>query len=324
MNDLVVLPVVLVLIAVAVSETNGPAAWASFLAKLLVVGPLIGFAVGGAGSWAMSKVDSLTGVRREHQALYGIGLVLAAYAAATAAGGDGFLAAFAAGLVVVMLNQSLCDCFLEFGEIAAEMAMLLAFVLFGVVLFGILDTVSVGSTLALSSLVIFAIRPSVLGLVLARARMSWEAHAFVSWFGPRGLNSLLLVLLVVNAGVADSELLLATVGVVVLASVAIHGATAIPSTAWYGRRALRETLVEERESTAAGLFGDQGDEIPLVTVKELAEMLVGESSPVVLDVRSRSSFDGTQIPGSVRVLPDQVTEWAIDQSSERPIVAYCT
>ncbi len=247
MNDIVVLPVILILIEVAQGRSEDAVGWTRFLTQLLLLGPAIGFAIGGAGSWMMARVDALLGVRHEYQALYGVGLVLAAYAAATAAGGDGFLAAFAAGLGVVLLNQTLCDCFLEYGEVTAEMAMLLALVLFGAVLSDILGTVNFGAALLLAALVIFVIRPSVLGLILARSNMSWEAHALISWFGPRGLNSLLLALLVVHAGVAGSELLLATVGVVVLASVVIHGGSATPVSAWYGRKAARETLVEERE-----------------------------------------------------------------------------
>ena len=180
MNDVVVLPVILVLIAVALGEVDDAAGWAEFMARLIVLGPAIGFAIGGIGSWLIARIDARTPIRREHQALFGVGLVLASFAAATAAGGDGFLGAFAAGLAVVLLNQSLCDCFLEYGEVTSEMAMLLAFVLFGVVLSGILSTVEIVPTLVLAALVVFAIRPSVLGLVLARARMSWEAHAFIS------------------------------------------------------------------------------------------------------------------------------------------------
>jgi NhaP-type Na+/H+ or K+/H+ antiporter len=162
--------------------------------------------------------------------------------------------------------------------------------------------------------------------VLARARMSWEAHVFVSWFGPRGLNSLLLALLVVQAGVHDSELLLATVGVVVLASATIHGATAIPVTAWYERRTARETLAEERASTASALLTDDGEEIRRISPQELERLLRGPRPPLVLDVRSRSSHDrdSFQIPGSVRLLPDQVAVWAFGQPKDRLIVTYCT
>jgi NhaP-type Na+/H+ or K+/H+ antiporter len=108
--------VVLILIAVAGKEVSGLSEWTNLLTKLLLLGPVIGLVVGGLGSWLMAKVDAMTRVRREYQALYGVGLVLAAYAGATAVDGDGFLAAFAAGLGVVLLNQTLCDCFLEFAR----------------------------------------------------------------------------------------------------------------------------------------------------------------------------------------------------------------
>ncbi|MDA0734253.1 MAG: cation:proton antiporter [Chloroflexi bacterium] len=326
MNDIVVLPVILVLIAVIQAQGLGAGEWSVFLAKLLLLGPAIGFIIGGLGSWSITKVDHHMRVRREHQAVYGIGLVLAAYAAATAVGGDGFLSAFAAGLAVTLLNQSLCDCFLEYGEVTSEMAMLLAFVLFGAVLSGMLGTVNLPLALALAGLVVFVIRPSVLNLVLARSKMSWEAKLFVSWFGPRGLNSLLLALLVVQAGIPGGELLLAVVGVVVIASVAIHGASGAPVSAWYERRVATATLAEERESTADALFTSNDGEAPRITPEELQVLLSGTNPPTVLDVRTRSRYeqDNAQIPGSIRVLPDQVTEWVDTNKPEGLVVAYCT
>lgn len=326
MNDLVVLPVVLVLIAVATDQGGSAGGWVVFLVKLLILGPAIGFAVGGAGSWLMNWMDKKMTIRREHQSLYGVGLVLASYSAATAAGGDGFLGAFAAGLAVVMLNQSLCDCFLEYGEVTSEMAMLLAFVLFGAVLSSMIGTVDVTPTLFLAALVVFVIRPAVLGTVLAKARMSWQARAFICWFGPRGLNSLLLALLVVQAGIPGSELLLATVGVVVMASVAIHGGSATPVGVWYGRIAAEETLTEERESTVAGLFGGHDGQVPMLTPDELVGRLTRPSPPLVVDVRTRASYnhDGTKIPGSIRVLPDGAIDWAQDCAPGQEMVFYCS
>jgi sodium/hydrogen antiporter len=155
MNDIVVLPVILILIAVAQAEVGSIGGWAPFLSRLLLVSPLIGFAIGGA--WLMARISNHMNIRLEYQALYGIGLVLASYTASTFAGGDGFLGAFTAGLAVTLLNQSLCECFLEYGEVTAEMAMMLAFVLFGVVLSDILDLVPVWQVLAFAALVIFVI-----------------------------------------------------------------------------------------------------------------------------------------------------------------------
>ena len=326
MNDLVVLPVVLVLIAIANAEVGGVPGWTRFLAQLLLLGPLVGAIIGGIGSWLVGQVDARLPIPREYQALYGVGLVLAAFAGGTAVGGDGFLAAFAAGAAVAILNNQLCDCFLEYGEVTAEMTMLLAFVLFGAVLSTLVSTIALVPVLLFALAVLGIARPFAFGLVLLRASISHSARAFLGWFGPRGLNSLLLALLVVQAGVEGSEGLLATAGIVVVVSVVLHGVSATPVSAWYGRRVARETYAEERESSAAGLFEPSPDGAPRITPEELTRRLADADPPLVLDVRSRSEYerDPARIPGSLRVLPDRVREWASEQPGPRAVVTYCT
>jgi hypothetical protein len=176
-----------------------------------------------------------------------------------------------------------------------------------------------------------------MGLVLLRARMSVPARLFIGWFGPRGLNSLLLALLAVQGHVAGAEWLMAVTGVVVIVSVIVHGASATPLAGWYGKRVAEAVDVpeEERESTFAGLFEEAGH-TPLriapseVVALQAAAREAGAPGPLILDVRARSSYedDDGQIPGSLRVLPDQVTEWAAQHKEshdrERLIVAYCT
>jgi NhaP-type Na+/H+ or K+/H+ antiporter len=326
MNDIVVLPIVLILIAILTAKLGGWLDWVLFLAELLILSPLIGLAVGGIGAWLMGQADARFGIRREHQALYGIGLVLAAYAAGQAVQGDGFLAAFFAGLAVTLFNVSLCDCFLEYGEVTAEMAMLLAFVLFGALLSTLLGTVPLLPALLLALIVIVVARPLALTLVLQRATMSNAARVFIGWFGPRGLNSLLLALLVVQANASGAEQLLAVTGVVVLVSVIAHGASATPLSAWYGRRVAQQTLAEEREATATGLFQQDAGETPRIAPEDLAARLMSANPPIVLDVRTRSQYDhdSGQIPGSVRVAPDTVEAWAAKEAPTRAVVAYCT
>jgi sodium/hydrogen antiporter len=333
-NDVVVLPILLVLIAVANAKATGAAGWATFAAQVFVLGPAVGFAVGAGGAWLMSRADARFGISREYQALYGIGLVLLAFAGAQGLGGDGFLAAFSAGLAVALLNFDLCDCFLDYGETTTEMTMLLSFIFFGVVISEIAYDVPLLPTLLLAAVVIFVARPLAIGLVLRRAAVSNAARAFIGWFGPRGLNSLLLALLVLQSGVADAEFLLAVTGVVVTISVVMHGISATPLSALYGRAVERATLEEERESTAAGIFGGAAMETPRVSVDELAEQLEGPHAPIVLDVRSRSQYerDLTRIPGSVRVPPDAIEDWAVRSVAQhpdgdphlRPIATYCT
>jgi len=323
-NDLVVLPIVLILIALARGGMGGPSDWLGFLGRVFVLGPVVGFAVGGGGAWLMARIDRMMGIRREHQALFGVGLVLVAYAAAVAVGGDGFLAAFAAGFAVVALDLELCDCFTEYGETTVEMAMLLAFVLFGAALSTILHTIPFWPTLALALLSLLVMRPLAISLVLSRASMSRSARAFIGWFGPRGLNSLLLVLLAVQAHVPGAERLMAITGVVVIASVVLHGVTATPLSSWYASRVAEEMLPEERESTAAGLLDAAPDGVTRIRPEVLHEQLQGPAPPLVLDVRGRSAYLGDRIPGSVHVQPDHVVEWAASQPRSRLVVAYCS
>jgi NhaP-type Na+/H+ or K+/H+ antiporter len=331
-NDLIVLPPILILIAVVTHEAAGALSWAGFLAELLVVGPAAGAAVGLGGAWLMSAVDERHPVRREWQALYGIGLVLAAFVAGETAGADGFLAAFAAGAAVSLSSKTLCDCFLEFGEVLAELLMLLSFVLFGAVLSSELAHVELVEALVIAVLAVVLIRPLAVGgaLSLRRTHLSPAGRAFIAWFGPRGLNSLLLALLVVEQGVAGGEEVFGLVGVVVLVSVALHGATATPLANWYARRVEDATLPEERESTVAGVLGGGlragPEDAPRITAAELKELLGRPDPPRVVDVRSRSGFarDPFRIPGAIHVRPDEVADWGREQDRDRLIALYCT
>jgi sodium/hydrogen antiporter len=295
-----------------------------------VLGPVIGFAIGAGAAWLMSQADRRYAVNEVYQSLYGVGIVLLAYAAATALGGDGFLAAFAAGLAVAVLNFDLCQCFLDYGETTSEMAMLLSFILFGVVLSDLIAEVPILAALVLAVIVIFIARPLAIGLVLRKAAVSNTARAFIGWFGPRGLNSLLLALLVVGAGVSGSEFLLGIVGVVVTVSVVVHGASATPLSRRYGEAVMRETHEEERDD-AAGIFEGAASESIRISAQQTSAMLEEEDPPVVLDVRTRSQYeqDRSRIPGAVRVAPDEIDEWARNrehgsQVEGQRVVAYCT
>ncbi len=333
-NDIVVLPILLILIELAGEGTTGGAGWTLFAVQVLLLGPLVGFAIGAAGAWLLRWANARYAISRQYQALYGIGATLLAYSTAQALGGDGFLAAFAAGFAVAALNFELCDCFMEFGETASEMAMLLAFILFGAVISSLFVEAPLLPALILAAIVIFVARPLAIGLVLRHAAISGAARAFIGWFGPRGLNSLLLVLLVVQAGIPGAEFIMAVVGVVVTVSVLAHGVSATPLSTLYGRAVEADTRREEREGDASGIFEGEATGTLRITPERLHELLESEDLPIVLDVRTRSQYelDRRRIPGAVRVRPDEVEQWARRWEEDHPdsqtegqrIVAYCT
>ena len=325
-NDIIVLPVLLILVAIATGQTGTVGSWGLFLVRLFLLGPLAGAAVGAAAAFLMNLARKHTEIRREYRSVYGVGILVAAYFAGEMVGGSGFLAVFASGLAMVSIDYDLCDCFLEFGEVISEMTMLLAFLLFGAMLSTIIGTVALLPVLGLALVTLLIARPAAIALVLRRAHVSRNARLFIGWFGPRGLSSLLFGLLLVTKGVPGSEGLLAASGIVVIISVIAHGISAAPMAAWYNKSEMQQTLPEERESSASGLFRQNPDDVPRITPEELAGRLKSSNPPIVLDVRSRSTYDHDdgKIPGSIRVLPDEINEWVLGKDQERSIVTYCT
>ena len=81
------------------------------------------------------------------------------------------------------------------------------------------------------------IRMAPVAVALAGARLGRAAIAFVGWFGPRGLASVVFALLALeDLGQRDAGPAVAVITFTVLLSVIVHGATADPLARWYGRR----------------------------------------------------------------------------------------
>jgi NhaP-type Na+/H+ or K+/H+ antiporter len=136
MNDIVLLPIVVVAILMlktgaAPIEGAAGRTIAQDLVGLFLLGPVLGVVVGWIGITALGRVRSSIGVRRDYESLYALGLAFCAFAAAESVGGSGFVAAFAAGLMIDAQDAELCDCFMEYGEATAEMFLLLTFVALG-------------------------------------------------------------------------------------------------------------------------------------------------------------------------------------------------
>jgi sodium/hydrogen antiporter len=83
------------------------------------------------------------------------------------------------------------------------------------------------------SLTVVRMIPVALALAGQGARV--PTVAFIGWFGPRGLASLVFALLAFERGVPDGEVVLATVVVTVALSVVLHGLTSVPLVAAYRR-----------------------------------------------------------------------------------------
>jgi len=223
LNDVVLLPIVLIAIPFLIQDSsNRGTNLAKLGLDLFILGPGAGILVGLVGVAALDLIRKRVGVRRDYESLYSLGIAFTAYAAAELVHGSGFIAAFAAGITIAALDVELCDCFVEYGEVTAEMLLLFTFVLLGSSLIWSGFTVISGATLLFTAIVVL-IRTPVYLLSLIGSGVETRGRLLIAWFGPRGLSSLLLILLAVFAGVPGSDRLFAICAWVVLVSVVLHG-----------------------------------------------------------------------------------------------------
>ncbi len=360
LNDAVLLPIVLVaMLFLGLPTTREAIDWAQLGLQLFLLGPGAGIAVGLLSVATLDMIRRKIGVRRDYESLYALGVAFAAFAAAEAVNGSGFLAAFAAGLTITALDIELCDCFLEYGETTAELALLFTFVLFGSSLIWSGFAVLGPATLLFAAIVLL-VRPVAFLLSLWRSSLDWRGQLLIAWFGPRGLSSLLLALLPVFAGLPGSEELFAICSLVVLFSVVLHGGTplALDRTT---RRTRHQAMTpspnaseadvctinlvpsapaehdgrDVGESAAAPAAHDDqraSDEQPIdperITIDEVRRLREAGAPLVLLDVRSERSYRNSdaQAQGSTRLPPDHIVERAHELALPHPawIIPYCT
>ena len=336
MNDVVLLPIVILsmLLLPRGSADVTPSLVlhtdvARNLLGLFVLGPALGALVGGVGISALASIRSRTGVRRDYESLYALGLAFTSFALAEAVGGSGFVAAFVAGLLVAAKDVELCDCFLEYGEATAEMLLLLTFVALGTTLMwmglGLLDW-----KVILFAVIALIARPVVLYPMLSGVSLNARDRRLIAVFGPRGLSSLLLALLPVFAGISGAEQIFMLTSVVVLLSVVVHGG----GTAFFLRRsgALAPGIIDvqpplSRVASAADTV-DAVDTVPeRITIEELRALQAKNEPVVIVDARSIANYDSDSVTaaGAVRLSPDDPVRDATEQrlSQRSTLVVYC-
>jgi sodium/hydrogen antiporter len=260
LNDVVLLPVVLIAMAfLSQGQTDGKGL-AKLGLNLFILGPGAGILIGLLGVAALDLIRKRLGVRRDYESLYSLGIAFTAFAAAEAVHGSGFLAAFAAGMTIAALDVELCDCFVEYGGVTAEMLLLFTFVLLGSSLIWNGFSVINGPTLLFTAFTLL-IRTPVYLLSLIGSGVETRGRLLIAWFGPRGLSSLLLVLLPVFAGLQGSDHLFAVCSLVVLSSVVLHGASPMLLARFAQRRAAKESA-EAKGDEVAREFGPPEPVIP--------------------------------------------------------------
>ena len=211
--------------------------WLTYWILQVTLGPLTGIVVGLGGGYLL-KLSRNAGWLSDHfQQLSGVALAVIAWSGALAIGGNGFIAAFVAGMAISVYSDCISEAMRDFGETEGQLLSLTTFLLFGAVLVvPAVEAFTIECVIyAVLSLTVIRMIPVVLSLL--GAGLSKPTFWFLSWFGPRGLASLLFGLLVVGEfEFQHGDMILSFVVATVLLSMFAHGITAVPGANLYARQ----------------------------------------------------------------------------------------
>jgi len=237
LNDGLAVPFFLVALDISLNTLDGgvPSAVVNEIAAQLGWGVVAGVGAGAAGGLLFHLSDDRGWLHPRWQQVFTLAVTFCAFAAADELGGSVFIAAFLGGIAfrraarkngsgTTYLTEQVGDVlaavmWIGFGAIAISLA--LPIVTWRIALYAVIS--------------LTVTRMLAVALALARTGARWQTMAFMGWFGPRGLASVVFALLALERQVPEARTLLATVVVTVTLSVFLHGLTAMPLVSAYHR-----------------------------------------------------------------------------------------
>ena len=231
LNDGLITPVVLFAIA-AVGGEEGLRTGSSVVQGLvdLGVGAVLGAAVGAAGGlllgWSRRRDLSTSGTR----SLGVLVLPILAYCLVALVGGNSFVACFIAGTAFTASASWVDDeeSALDRTEGLSELLGFAVWLVFGLAVLPLIQAQIGWRELLFATLSLTVFRIVPVAFCLIGTGMRGRSVAFIGWFGPRGLASVVFALLAVEDLDMDDALrtAISTIAMTVLLSVILHGLTA--------------------------------------------------------------------------------------------------
>jgi sodium/hydrogen antiporter len=268
LNDGIVTPVVNLCIVGAVTATASLHTALVDAVLELAGGVGLGIAFGCAGAVALRLARRAGWSGMDYAPLGVLGLALCTYGTALATGANGFVAAFVAGLCFGALAGRVVGV-RRFSEGFGTLLSLLIWFFFGAAMLvpglRVADVRDV--VFAVGALTVVRMVPVAIALI--GSGFSRPTVAFIGWFGPRGLASVIFGLIALDSlDQRADRVLIGAVTTTIALSVLLHGVTASPLAARYSRR-------------ATGLGADRPENVPTpgLDARSLSAGALGGATP---------------------------------------------
>jgi NhaP-type Na+/H+ or K+/H+ antiporter len=253
LNDGICVPILLVFLTLATTATE--ATDTLWLTLRLMIGEIgIGLAVGMllttlAGN-LIRMAERRGWVTESWRQLTIAALAVSCFAMAQQLGGSGFIAAFIGGLTFGWLCAPLKQPLLLAADGIGDTMALLTWVIFGASVVGLGIGEMSWEVLVYALLSLTLIRMLPVFVSLYGLGLNAQTMLFLGWFGPRGLASIVFIVIVLNASpgnplLAHSGTLAMTVVATVVLSILAHGLSANPLVNHVGQRLTSEHGVRD-------------------------------------------------------------------------------
>jgi NhaP-type Na+/H+ or K+/H+ antiporter len=239
LNDGIATPVVFAALALATTDASAGSSWVAEALLDLTLGVTTGVVMGLVGGRLLVFADSRSWTSSVSRQLYVLALAIACYLVAVAVGGNGFIGAFVGGLAFGRASHHEEGSAVRFTEAQGSLLAIGVWAAFGLAVAGEVLTQLDPAALVYAVLSLTVIRMVPVGIALLREQFQPLTILFIGWFGPRGLASIVFLVIALE-GLAEAGVptgpLPAVIAWTVVLSVVLHGLTARPFAARYGQR----------------------------------------------------------------------------------------
>lgn len=208
-----------------------PEQWAWFIVRTEIGSLAVGVAIGLVAGWLIAWSRRRTWLNDTWAQLATLAVAVLCFEVGERIHASGFVAAFAGGMAFGYMSRHRRGSSMpvpnQVSDAVAQLLELLVFAMFGA--FAVIDGWRTASwqVVLFAVLALFAVRMVSVLSALARSELPWRSRGFVGWFGPRGIGTVVLGLLVINRGeIQHIDLIGQTVVVTVTLSLVLHSVTA--------------------------------------------------------------------------------------------------
>jgi len=238
LNDGICVPLLLIALAVAQAEVGSESTEHAvrLVVEAIGYGVLLGAVAGLVGAVALLLAQRHGLAGDSGRKVLAVATAALAYGLAAPPGGSGFIAAFVAGFAFGRVDRRSELGATELVDELGELSNAATFILFGAAFVGPVLSGLTWSAAVYGLLSLTAIRMIPVWISLVGSKAKPPTVAFLGWFGPRGLASIVFTVIVLDEGsVPHFSTITVAVVFTIVVSVYVHGLSAHPLTSRYVR-----------------------------------------------------------------------------------------